>query len=115
GQKDGGGDEYLGDMDEVSMEVGPQTIADTTPPTVTAQTPAAGATAVTVGSNVTATFSEQVQGVGTSTFTLTGPSGTVPAVVSPNSGNKWTLNPSANLAAGTTYTVDLTTGITDVA
>ncbi|HEV8696733.1 MAG TPA: Ig-like domain-containing protein, partial [Candidatus Limnocylindrales bacterium] len=47
--------------------------ADTTPPTVTARNPAVDATGVAVGSNVTATFSEAVNGVSGSTFTLTGP------------------------------------------
>ena len=37
------------------------TAPDTTPPTVTAQTPAAGATGVATGTTVTATFSEPVQ------------------------------------------------------
>jgi nitrogen fixation protein FixH len=114
GRKTGGGDEYLGDMDEVSMEVGPQTIADTTAPTVTAQSPASGATGVTVGSNTTATFSEPVQGVNGSSFTLTGPTGAVPALVSQSgTTNKWILDPNANLAGGTTYTVNLTNAITD--
>ncbi len=42
---------------DVVFEDGP----DTTKPTVTARTPAPGATAVSVGANVTATFSEPVQ------------------------------------------------------
>ncbi|HEV8280948.1 MAG TPA: Ig-like domain-containing protein, partial [Candidatus Limnocylindrales bacterium] len=46
---------------------------DSTPPTVTARNPVVDATGVAVGSNVTATFSEAVNGVSGSTFTLTGP------------------------------------------
>jgi len=44
---------------------------DTTPPTVTSTTPAAGATGVQVSANVSAVFSEAVNGVSTSSFTLT--------------------------------------------
>ena len=43
--------------------------ADTTAPTVSARTPASGATAVAPGTNVTATFSEAVQ-ANTASFTL---------------------------------------------
>ena len=81
-------------------------------PTVTNRAPAPGATGVTVGSDVSATFSEAVQGVSPTTFTLTGPGATaVPATVTQNgTTNQWVLNPNANLAAGTQYTVNLTGG-----
>jgi methionine-rich copper-binding protein CopC len=39
--------------------------ADTTPPTVTSKTPAAGATGVAVANNITAQFSEAVNGAST--------------------------------------------------
>jgi methionine-rich copper-binding protein CopC len=78
---------------------------DTTPPTVTGRSPAAGATGVAVASNVTATFSEPVQS-GTISFTLTGPGGTsVAAAVSYDGPSETaTLNPNADLAASTSYT-----------
>ncbi|SEK38780.1 PQQ enzyme repeat-containing protein [Blastococcus sp. DSM 46786] len=86
--------------------------ADTTAPTVTATSPA-GST-VPLSTSVTATFSEAVQGVSTSTFTLTPTGGTaVTATVAQGSGNTWTLDPAADLTAGTTYTARLTNGITD--
>jgi methionine-rich copper-binding protein CopC len=89
-------------------------------PVVTARSPASGATGVSRTANVTSTFSEAVQGVSGTTFTLRNPAGTViTAVVSYNATTRVaTLNPSATLAAGTRYTVRLTGGtsaIRDVA
>jgi methionine-rich copper-binding protein CopC len=92
---------------------------DTTAPTVTARTPTANVTGVAVGSDVTATFSEAVQGFGTTTFTLkpgTSSSATsVAAVVSYDAATRVaTLNPSANLASNTLYTARLTGGTSAV-
>jgi ELWxxDGT repeat protein len=81
-------------------------LTTTTPaPAVTSETPAAGATGVSVSTTVTATFNESVQS-STISFVLTGPSGnTVPATVTYNgSTDTATLTPSASLASGTTYT-----------
>ncbi|TQN41093.1 Ig-like domain-containing protein [Blastococcus colisei] len=91
---------------------------DSKEPTVKARTPAAGATGVSLGVNVTATFSEAVTGVDSSTFTLrnkaTGQP--VPAVVSLTSTtNKYMLNPDKNLAADTRYVASLSSGIRDLA
>ena len=80
-------------------------------PTVTGRTPAANAVNVAVGTNATATFSEAVTGVGVGTMTLTNPAGaTIPAAVTYANGTA-TLNPTANLATNTRYTVKLTNGI----
>jgi methionine-rich copper-binding protein CopC len=91
--------------------------ADTTVPTVTAQSPAAGAAGVAVDANVTATFSKAVQGVSGTSFTLkAGTAPNVAATVSYNATTRIaTLDPMANLAAGTQYTVTLTDGIKDTA
>jgi methionine-rich copper-binding protein CopC len=85
-------------------------------PTVTARTPAVGATGVSRTANVTATFSEAVSGVSGTTVRLTNPAGaTIPAVVSYNATTRvMTLNPSATLAANTRYTVALTGGATAI-
>jgi hypothetical protein len=90
---------------------------DTTPPTVTARSPAANATGVAIGTNVTATFSEDVTGFNTTTFTLKGPGSTaVPAAVSYSAGTRTaTLDPTADLTNGTLYTATLTSGIADSA
>ena len=93
--------------------------ADTTAPTVTARTPATSATGVPVGDNVTATFSEAVQGYSTTTFTLK--PGTSSTATSVNTAVTYdaatrtvTLNPSANLAPNTQYTARLTGGTSAV-
>ncbi|NYI46605.1 hypothetical protein BJ993_003685 [Nocardioides aromaticivorans] len=90
-------------------------LADTTAPTVTARTPGAGATNVPIGTTVTATFSEPVQGVNGTTVrlrnTVTGVN--VPATVN-LAGNTVTLTPNAALANNTRYTVTLTGGATAI-
>jgi hypothetical protein len=65
-----------------------------------------------VSSNVTATFSEDVQGVNGSTFTLTRQGGSaVTATVAYNSSSDVaTLDPAADLLPSTTYTASLTGG-----
>lgn len=85
-------------------------------PTVTAKAPAAGGTAVPQGSNVTATFSTGVQGVGAGTFTLRNAAGTlVPAAVSYNATTRTaTLDPATNLAADGKFTATLTGGGTAI-
>ncbi|GAA2721565.1 peroxidase family protein [Cellulomonas aerilata] len=89
------------------------TPAVTEAPTVTARTPVADATNVVVGNNVTATFSEAVQGVSGTSFTLraAGAAADVPAAVTYDAATRVaTLNPTADLAAGTQYTATLTGG-----
>ncbi|MCU1517373.1 MAG: serine protease, partial [Pseudarthrobacter sp.] len=98
--------------------VAPAVPAPTTPapaapaPTVMARTPGAGSTAVTPGSNVSATFSSAVQGVGAGTFVLRNAAGAVvPAVVSYSATTKTaTLDPASNLAGDAVYTATLTGG-----
>ena len=118
GQKLGGGDQYAGDMDEVSIDIGSSTGEDRTPPTVTARAPAAGDTGVATTTNVTATFSEDVQPPTSSTFKLkvAGTSTALPATVTYDPSTMTaTLQPSAALKAATKYTATLTAGIKDLA
>ena len=122
GQKLGGGDQYRGLLDEASFTVGaaapPTGGGDTTPPMVTATSPAAGATGVGATTAVTATFSEAVQNVTGNTVKLkvSATGAVVPATVVYDSGtNTATLHPSSPLAATTKYTVALTAGIKDLA
>lgn len=81
-------------------------------PTVTARTPAANATGVAVAGNLTATFSEPVVGVSTTTFVVRNSAGTViPAAVSYNATTRAaTLNPTASLPPDARYTATLTGG-----
>jgi subtilisin family serine protease len=81
-------------------------------PTVTAKSPAANSTAVPQASNIAATFSTAVQGVGSGTFLLKNAAGAVvPAAVTYNATTKTaTLDPASNLAVDSTFTVTLIGG-----
>jgi hypothetical protein len=85
-------------------------------PTVTAMSPGPGATGVSVAANVAARFSEAVRGLSASSFQLRTSTGKVlPAALSYNSTTRTvTLNPTANLAGRTRYTVVLVGGATAV-
>jgi len=86
---------------------------DTTAPTVTGRTPADGATGVARSVSPTATFSEAMDAstITTTTFTLVkqGTTSPVPATVSYASQTA-TLDPSADLEAGATYTATVKGG-----
>jgi hypothetical protein len=89
---------------------------DTQPPTVVSQSPASNATGVATNAAVTATFSEDMDPatISTTTFTLTGPSGTVPATVTYDTASKTaTLTPTSGLAFNTAYTATIS-GAKDV-
>ncbi len=79
--------------------------ADTTKPTLTSRTPAAGATGVAVGTAVSAVFSEAVTASSIS-FEVRNPAGTlVTATTAYNATTRTaTLTPSAALQPSTTYT-----------
>ncbi|MDQ0799780.1 subtilisin family serine protease [Arthrobacter sp. SLBN-112] len=82
-------------------------------PTVTSISPGSNALLVRRSSNISATFSEAVQGVGTATFTLKNAStGAVVAASVYRNGttNQWILDPQGALAAKTRYTVTLIGG-----
>jgi hypothetical protein len=86
----------------------PVIFGDGTPPTITAKSPANGATGVSRTANVTATFSEAVLNATTRTLFLrrTGTLTNVSAVVTYDTTlHKATLNPSVTLAASSSYTV----------
>jgi hypothetical protein len=88
---------------------------DTTAPAITALSPAGGATNVSATADVSATFSEAVVTSG-ATFELRDASGgLVQATTTYNATSRTlTLNPTADLAAGTTYSATLT-GVKDSA
>ena len=86
-------------------------------PTVTSYSPGSNALLVRRSSNASATFSEAVQGIGGTTFTLKNAStGAVVAASVYRNGttNQWILNPQEPLAAKTRYTVTLTGGTTGI-
>lgn len=91
-------------------------------PVVTARTPASGSTGAARTGNVTATFSEAVAGLPTtaaasSAFTIkqTSTGATVGSAVRYDAATRTaTLDPGVTLAAGTSYTVTLTSGVKDL-
>jgi glucose/arabinose dehydrogenase len=93
--------------------------ADTTPPTVTAISPANGATGVALTPNVTATFSEAMTAatINTTTFTLVrqsnGAAVTVTVTYDPAT-RRATLRPTAALARLTVYQVRVRSGASGV-
>jgi hypothetical protein len=101
----------------------------TTQPTVTNVVPGNGASDVSIGSKVEATFSKAMDQntINGSTFTLSKPDGpdsdtnpdpVLGTVAYDSTSNKATLSPSANLAYGTTYTATVkggTSGVKDTA
>lgn len=91
------------------------TIADTVAPMVTTRTPASGATMVSPGTAIVATFDEPVQNVTMSTFTVNDGGAVTGVLASSNGGRTWTFTPSAMLGTNATVTVTLSTGITDLA
>lgn len=90
------------------------TVTDMTPPTVTMRTPAVDATGVSVGTNVFVEFSEPVLSVSNVTVTLRDGVTPVPAAVTYSINPPVaTLVPMTQLAANTTYTVNVGSAITD--
>jgi len=88
--------------------------ADTTPPTVTARTPAPGAAGVATSTTVSATFSEALQ-AGTAAVTLSAPAGAVSGTLAYDAtARRATFTPSAALTASTGYTATVS-GATDSA
>jgi len=91
------------------------------PPTVTAQSPATGATGVSIGTAttptpMTATFSQNVTGVSRSSFTLKQGSSVVSAAVSYNAATKQAkLTPAAPLVPDRTYALSLSSAIKNAA
>jgi Domain of unknown function (DUF4082)/Bacterial Ig-like domain/Bacterial Ig domain/Purple acid Phosphatase, N-terminal domain len=92
---------------------------DTTPPTVTDISPANGATGVSAGANVSATFSEPMDAatINGSNFELQGPGGNqTSATVSYDGATRTAvLDPAAALADSTTYTATVRGGASGVA
>ena len=94
-------------------------IADTTRPTVSSTVPGNAATGVTINQHVNATFSEAMNAstISTANFTVAGPGLTpVTGTVAYDVVSKIaTFTPASNLAANTTFTATITTGVQDLA
>jgi Domain of unknown function (DUF4082)/Bacterial Ig-like domain/Bacterial Ig domain len=93
------------------------TVADTTAPTISARSPASGATGVSATANVVVTFNEDMDPttINTNTVQLRNPASTlIAAVVTYNTATRQaTLDPSVTLSAFTVYTVTVRGGTTD--
>lgn len=81
-------------------------------PTVTATTPANGATGVPITQVITASFNEAMNAttINASTFTVAGPGGTLVGGTVTFSGTTASFTPMAALAPSTLYTATITTG-----
>lgn len=107
------------DNDEVSATTLASVVeADTTPPVVSSSRPVEGAINIAVDTNIVVTFSEDMDGtsINSTTVTLTKVAGgsQVSGEVSYNpSTETLTFDPTANLTAGTSYRLTLTTGVKD--
>ena len=121
---DGTADKAIVDASEATKAVGCETVdsgvVDTTAPRVTSTAPAANATGVLPGANVTATFSEAMMASSINTTTVklfrAGTTTAIGAVVSYDATTKKaTLNPNANLLLGTKYKAVVSTGAKDLA
>lgn len=92
---------------------------DIIPPTVVSINPSNGATNVPINQSVNATFSEPMDPatISTANYTLTGPGGiSVIGTVSYDVNSRIaTFAPQADLAANTSFTVRITTGVEDLA
>jgi len=91
--------------------------SDTTPPTVTPTNPTSGSINVPVATAVSATFSEPMAptSINPTTFTLKkGPTSVIGTVAYDVFAKKAIFIPSSNLDYSTTYTVTLTTAVTDM-
>ncbi|HYN82562.1 MAG TPA: Ig-like domain-containing protein [Gemmatimonadaceae bacterium] len=95
------------------------TTTDNVPPTVTAVSPTNGATGVATNTAVNITFSEAMDAntINGATITLRNPSTSalVAGVVTTVGTTGARFTPSVALAAGTTYSLTVTTGVSDVA
>lgn len=103
-----------------SYQAAVSTVTDSSAPTLVFSTPADDATAVPVGRNITLDFNEAVRG-GTGRFFITGGGKTVEIVGNDASrvtytGEVVTINPTADLAPNTLYSVTVENGaVTDLA
>jgi hypothetical protein len=89
--------------------------ADTTAPLVIGTLPATDATNVAVDTFINVEFSEPVQGVDATSFTVANGGPIAGSVTVINGGRTGIFDPTADLPAGTVITVTLSTAITDFA
>jgi GDP-D-mannose dehydratase len=97
-----------------TFTTGSASCAPPPPPTVVSVAPAAGAAGVCPNTVISATFSEAMDPASVNNTTFTVLPGVTGTVTLDGTGRIATLTPSGNLAAGTTYTATITTGVQDL-
>ncbi len=97
-----------------SFTTGP---AQTTVPMVISTVPASGSSGLPINSSITATFSEAVNPmtINNSTFILMQGNALIPGTVNFDGVSTAVFDPTTDLAVNGTYTVTITTGVTDLA
>ena len=94
----------------------PAGTGDTTPPTVLSSAPSSNANSVSGNSTVAVNFSEAVNGASAITMRVSAGGVALPGSVTQGASRLTaTFSPASPLACGITHTVQLTSGITDVA
>ena len=90
--------------------------AQTTVPMVVSTIPDTAASGVPINSSISATFSEAINPmtINTSTFVVMQGTVVIPGTVSFNGVNMAVFDPTDDLSVNTTYTVTITTGVTDL-
>ena len=112
---------FLSDADDVPYEIRfPKSSSDTTAPTVTATTPTAGATGVSVSADLTITFSEAMKSSSINNNNIfllkDSDNSKVAGAMTLNVAQTIaTFNPTSNLSASTAYTLYVTENVEDVA
>jgi hypothetical protein len=92
--------------------------ADTTPPVVNATNPSSNGTGVPINAKIAATFSKAMNPLSFKTATFTVKQGATPVpgtVAYGTTGTTVLFTPTSNLAAGTAFTAELSTGVLDMA
>ena len=106
---------YMGDNNEWSLWSTPTSFtADLLPPTVSSTAPADAGIDIAVNTVINATFSKAMDAgsITASSFTLTGPGGSVAGTVSYDA-MAASFTPLSDLSFNTTYTATITTDVTD--
>jgi len=116
--RDAAGNPYAGITSTTALNFATVAGGDSTPPTLSSSTPADGAGSVAVGSNIVLTFSENVvAGAGSILIKKASDNSTVATIavgdaqVTFNGTTGVTINPTADLAAGTAYYVTMASGV----
>ncbi|MES2296970.1 MAG: Ig-like domain-containing protein, partial [Pseudomonadota bacterium] len=115
--KDLAGNAYAGISGSTALNFGTAAALDTTAPVLLTSSPADEASSVAVGANLVLTFSETLQ-AGSGNILIYNSGGTLERTIAVGdtsqvsiAGSSVTINPSADLAAGASYYVNIASGV----